>query len=126
MNFIAKELLKIEEKARKYFEQFPFVQAFLAGIGVIIFWRGIWEGLDESGVSPIASIILGVLILGAVGVFVQTFIGNTIIIKEVKQEEKDKSRILKEVAKEESTESASLAEISIKLDQIMKKMEDHK
>ncbi len=126
MNLTTKKLLSIEEKARKYFEQFPFLQAILAGIGVIVFWRGIWEGLDQTGVSPFASIILGIIILGAVGVFVQTFIGNTIIIKEVHKEEKEEKKIMKEVAKEENTESISLAEISIKLDQIMKRMEENK
>ena len=126
MNLTTRKLLSIEEKARKYFEQFPFLQAILAGIGVIVFWRGIWEGLDQTGVSPFASIILGIIILGAVGVFVQTFIGNTIIIKEVHKEEKEEKKIMKEVAKEENTESISLAEISIKLDQIMKRMEENK
>lgn len=126
MNLTTKKLLSIEEKARKYFEQFPFLQAILAGIGVIVFWRGIWEGLDQTGVSPFASIILGIIILGAVGVFVQTFIGNTIIIREVRQEEKEEKKIMKEVAKEENTESISLTEISIKLDQIMKRMEENK
>lgn len=123
MNFVTKKLLNTEDRARRFFEQFPFLQAILAGIGVIVFWRGIWEGLDQTGVSPLASIILGVIILGAVGVFVQTFIGNTIIIKEVHKEEKEEKKIMKEVAKEESTENISLAEISQKLDYIMKKME---
>ena len=123
MNFITKKLLKIEDQARKFFEQFPFLQAILAGIGVIVFWRGIWEGLDQTGVSPLASIILGVLILGAVGVFVQTFIGNTIIIKEVKHEEKAGQKAIEKLEVKENTESISLTEISQKLDCIMKKME---
>lgn len=121
MNYLTKKLLSMQQRARKYFEQFPFLQAILAGVGVIVFWRGIWEGLDRTGVSPLVSIILGIIILGAVGVFVETFIGNTIIIKEVLQEEKVEKKNMKEVSNEEKT---SLAEISIKLDQIIKKMEE--
>ena len=85
MRSITKKLLSIEDRAREYFEQMPFVQSFFAGIGVIIFWRGIWQWLDQSSVSPLLSVVLGSLILLCFGVFVQTFIGNTIIIKNVKQ-----------------------------------------
>ena len=126
MNLTTRKLLSIEEKARKYFEQFPFLQAILAGIGVIVFWRGIWEGLDQTGVSPFASIILGIIILGAVGVFVQTFSAHSILFQEVYTEDLEERKIMKELAKEENTESISLAEISIKLDQIMKRMEENK
>lgn len=124
MNFLTKKLLGMQQRARKYFEQFPFLQAILAGVGVIVFWRGIWEGLDRTGVSPLVSIIIGIIILGAVGVFVETFIGNTMIIKEVLQEEKVGKKNMKEVTSEEKSENASLAEISTKLDQIIKKMEE--
>ncbi len=122
MKSITKKFLGIEERARRYFEQFPFIQAFFAGIGVIIFWRGIWEFLDRSGVSPLASVLLGSLILGGVGVFVQTFIGNTIIIREVKQEEKMEKQTIQKIEGEESAETITLASLSAKLDQVIKKM----
>ena len=126
MKSITKTFLTIEERARHYFERIPFLQAFLAGIGVIIFWRGIWEWLDQSGVSPIASVILGALILICVGVFVQTFIGNTIIIKEVKQEEKTEKKAIQKIEGEEVTESITLSGLSAKLDAIMKKIDERK
>lgn len=122
MRSMTKIFLEVEDRARRYFEQFPFVQAFLAGIGVIIFWRGIWEWLDESGVTPITSVILGSLILGAVGVFVQTFIGNTIIIKEVKQEEKIEKKAIQKIAGEETIEAVTLEALSKKIDMLMEKM----
>ena len=109
MKPITKMLLDIEERARRYFEKIPFVQAFLAGVGVIIFWRGIWELLDTVKVSPLTSIILGSLILGGVGAFIQTFIGNTIIIKEVKQEENKEKKEIKKIEGEMGTETVTLA-----------------
>lgn len=120
MKEITKQLLDIENRARNYFEQFPFVQAFIAGVGVIIFWRGIWEWLDINQVSPFASVILGTLILGGVGVFVQTFIGNTIIIREVKQEEK----LEKKVESHISTDAVTLEQLSQKIDNLAKKLEE--
>ncbi|MEI7777146.1 MAG: hypothetical protein WCI52_00905 [bacterium] len=122
MKSVTKTLIGLEDRARQIFEKIPFVQAFLAGVGVIIFWRGVWELLDVSGVTPITSIILGSLILGAVGVFVQTFIGNTIIIKEVKQEEKsdkDEGKSIQKIAGIESTEKVTLSELSAKLDKLI-------
>lgn len=97
MKSITQTFLGIENRARRYFERFPFIQAFLAGIGVIIFWRGAWELLDKLKVSPVVSIVIGSLILGGVGVFVQTFIGNTIIIREVKQEENIEKKIVEKL-----------------------------
>ena len=59
--------LNIEERARKYFEQFPFIHAFLAGVGVILFWRGTWEIADMYRLNPFMSVFVGILILGAIG-----------------------------------------------------------
>ena len=110
MKAITKFLLGIENRARAYFEKIPFVQAFLAGIGVIIFWRGIWELLDATGVSPIASIIL------------ETFIGNTMIIKEVKQEEYKEEKSIQKIEGEVGAETITIAQLSTKIDAILEKM----
>lgn len=111
-----KLLLSIEEHARNFFGRIPFIQAFLAGVGVIIFWRGIWEWLDNVEVSPLASVVIGTLILGGVGVFLQTFIGNTIIIKSVKKEEAQEKKVLKEIEGEGAIEEITLSALSRKID----------
>lgn len=119
--------LKIEDRARKYFERFPFIQAFMAGIGVILFWRGIWEVSDMYGLDPRLSIILGVLILGSVGLFVQTFVGNAIIIKNVKREidlDKESRKEFSVFEKNISQEEITLAHLSEKLDKLADKV-DH-
>jgi hypothetical protein len=118
--------LRIEESARKYFEKFPFIQAFLAGVGMILFWRGAWEVADNTGVGPVASIIVGMLILGGIGLFVQTFIGNTIIIKSVKSElslEKKSKEEVAQVEKVVAQEEVTLAHLSNKLDDLNAKIE---
>lgn len=113
---ITKVLLNIEERARVFFGNIPFIQAFLAGVGVIIFWRGIWEWLDQSGVSPLESVIIGTVILGGIGVFLQTFIGNTIIIRNVEKEEQQEKKVFKKIEGEEEIEEITLSALSKKID----------
>lgn len=126
MTTIAKIFLNAEENARRYFERMPFVQAFFAGIGVIIFWRGIWQLLDANQISPILSVIIGTIILLCVGVFVQTFIGNTIIIKNVKQEEQLEKKAIKEMKGEVNIEEITLSSISKKIDELSKRIDEKK
>jgi hypothetical protein len=125
------QLLRIEERARRAFEEYPFIHAFLAGVGVILFWRGVWEIADINRISPTVSVILGVLILGGIGLFIQTFIGNTLIIKKIKHEvelekenKKEVTVVEREMIKEEITLNHlynQIKELKEKIDHI----EDH-
>lgn len=123
MQSITKILLSIEDRARRYFAHIPFVQAFLAGIGVIIFWRGVWELLDMIGVTPVTSIVIGSLILGGVGVFIQTFIGNSIIIKNVEKEVQSEKKTLRTIAGGENVQTVTLQNLSDKIDFLIQKIE---
>lgn len=119
--------LKIESSARKYFEQFPFMHAFLAGVGVILFWRGVWEIADINHLGPVASVIWGIIILGAIGLFTHTFIGNAIIIKSIKNEidiEKDNKAEVARVEKEMIKEEITLNHLYTKLNDLNDKI-DH-
>ncbi len=125
-HYVTKRLLRIEEGARKFFERIPFLHAFLAGVGVILFWRGVWELADIQKLDPAASIVLGSFLLGGIGLFIQTFVGNSIIIKTVKKEEqtekqteKKAEQALEEVEKEEIT----LLHLSKKIDELNSKID---
>ena len=124
MKRITSILLQTEEDARKYFERTPFLQAFIAGVGVIVFWRGVWEWLDSVQVSPFMSVVIGSLLLGGVGVFLQTFIGNTIIIKNVNQEEKKEKKIFEKIEGEVEGEDITLKQLADKLDELSRKIEN--
>ena len=124
MKRITSILLQTEEDARKYFERTPFLQAFIAGVGVIVFWRGVWEWLDGIHVSPFTSVVVGTLLLGGVGVFLQTFIGNTIIIKNVNQEEKKEKKIFEKIEGEVVGEDITLKQLSDKIDELSRKIEN--
>ncbi len=121
------QFLKIEERARRAFEEYPFIHAFLAGIGVVLFWRGVWEIADINNLDPVVSIILGVLILGGIGLFIQTFIGNTLIIKKIKHEvemEKENKKEVKQFENEIIKEEITLNHLFTQINELKEKV-DH-
>jgi len=126
MKSLTNIFLKIEDRSRNYFEKIPFFHAFFAGVGVVLFWRGVWETSDRLGIAPVWSIILGALILVIIGLFLQTFVGNTIIIKKVegekRLEEKTKTDI-KKVEQEVGVEEITLEVLAKKLQTIESKIE---
>ncbi len=121
MRYFTNFFLKKEEKSRNYFENSPFFHAFLAGIGVVLFWRGVWEIADLLKLNPFISIILGIIILITIGLFLQTFVGNTIIIKKVDiehQMDNKTKKDLEKVKKEINSEEVNLSLINNKLEKI--------
>lgn len=121
MRYFTNIFLTIEENARSYFEHIPFIHAFLAGIGVVLFWRGVWEYADRLHIHPLISLGVGILLLGALGLFLQTFVGNTIIIKNVKKEvglEKVGEKKIEHMVQEVDKEEVTLAHISDQLQKL--------
>ena len=109
----------LENKIRGFLSHYPLLYAFVASIGVVSVWRGVWEISDLLGISPQASLIGGLLILTAVGIFVTEFIGNRIIISGLRGEKKLEEKTLKEIESEE----AFLSELKTKVDRIEKMIE---
>jgi hypothetical protein len=121
MKYVTNIFLRIEERARTYFERVPFLHAFLGGVGVVLFWRGIWELADRIQIDPIVSIVVGSLLLGAIGLFLHTFVGNAIIIKNVEKDKRMTTRAEHEIAaveKDIKQEGATIDQLSAKIDQL--------
>jgi hypothetical protein len=111
---------KIERKIRGKLSHHPILYALIGGIGIIIFWRGVWHLADDINVSSVASIIIGAIILLVTGVFVSAFIGNRLIISGLIGEKK-----LTEKAEEEiETEETKLKNLQTTLNKLEKKL-DH-
>jgi hypothetical protein len=91
---------RFEDKNRMFLSRRPIVYGFLTGIGVVLFWRGVWETADRLFIiqNSVVSIIFGTVLLLAIGTFVSSFIGNEIIISGIK---KEKTAIEKIVMAEE-------------------------
>jgi hypothetical protein len=99
---------KTEDKVRGWFSRRPLLYAFVGGVGIVLFWRGVWHTVDQimDSLYPTVyvegsmhtggwpwwdgplSLLVGSCILLIIGVFVSEFIGNEIIISGIKGEKK--------------------------------------
>ena len=93
---------KLEDKMRAKLSRLPIIYALLGGVGVVLFWRGVWHTADDYGLHPIMSIILGSLILLIIGAFVTTFIGNRLIVTGLYGEKKLAEKTKEEIETEEN------------------------
>jgi len=117
---------KLEDKVRGKLSHYPIIYAFVGGIGIIIFWRGVWHFADDINISSIISIIIGSIILLMTGVFVSAFIGNRLIISgligEKKLSEKEELEIETEETQIKNLQN-TLTRLEKKLDHIDKDIE---
>ena len=111
---------KLEDHVRGRLSRKPIGYAFLGGIGVVLFWRGVWhftdtvmfhffslapvDGVNELYQLPwwdgLLSLVLGTILLLMSGLFVSNFIGNEIIISGIRGEKKVVDRTKKELEQE--------------------------
>ncbi|MES3032258.1 MAG: hypothetical protein V4699_03410 [Patescibacteria group bacterium] len=111
---------KMEDKIRSKLSHYPVLYAFIGGIGVVLFWRGIWHLADDTNITSGLSLIIGTIILLATGVFVSEFIGKKLIISGLVGEKK-----LAEKEEEEiETEEGQLKTLQSTLNKLEKKL-DH-
>ncbi len=117
---------KLEDKIRGRLSHYPIIYAFVGGVGIVVFWRGIWHTADffseiifsyqlngsiNLGFLPWwdgpLSIVIGSILLLSTGLFVSGFIGNEIIITGLKGEKK----LTEKTEEEVKTETGAVKEI---------------
>jgi membrane-bound ClpP family serine protease len=112
---------RLEDKIRGKLSHYPIFYAFIGGIGVVLFWRGVWHTADDMNMGSVISLIIGGLILLLTGVFVSAFIGSRLIISgligEKKLTEKEQMEIETEEAQLKNIHSA-LSKLEKKLDHV--------
>ena len=110
---------KIEDKIRGKLSHYPILYAFIGGVGIVLFWRGVWHLADDINLESGISFIIGTVILLMTGVFVSEFIGKKLIISgligEKKLTEKEESEI--------QTEETQLKNLQNILNRVEKKLE---
>ena len=47
---------KLEDKTRAGLSRVPFLYALLGGIGVVLFWRGVWHIADDFSLNSFISL----------------------------------------------------------------------
>lgn len=110
------EMLKKNYSLREKLKKHHVFYAFLGGIGIVLFWHGIWESLNliyRNVTSylkyighPVTSLIVGSLILAVTGLYVFELIGRDARAFEEKYESKldELKKIEKVMAEEEIQE----------------------
>ncbi len=117
---------RIELRIRAKLSRYPFLYAFLGGVGVVLFWRGVWHIADDLNVGSEISLVLGTIILVVTGVFVTEFIGNRLIISGLVGEKEFEQKEEMEMETEEiqiKNLQSTLSRLEKKLDHIDQEVE---
>ena len=133
---------KFEDKIRAKLSHYPILYAFIGGVGVVIFWRGVWHTADffteviflyqlNGSISlgdlpwwdgPL-SLVIGSILLLSTGLFVFDFIGTQAIISGIKGEKRLEEKTEEEIRQETGVIKGikeEVEEISERLDNIEK------
>lgn len=140
---------RLEDKIRGKLSKFPVVYGLIGGVGIVLFWRGIWYLADVafaviaqwhsvdvrdgamaiSGwllVDGLLSALIGAIMLLLTGLFVFNFLGSGMIISGLKREEravKEAEREVREAEMEVEGEAGVVAEMRGELQEIEKQLE---
>ncbi len=132
-------LIKSSERTfREVLSRHPVLYGFVGGVGVVLFWRGIWHTADFMALMVLAwrggsptidyagiwdsliSLTFGSVLLLSTGLFVSDFIGSEIISKTLKGEEK----LAEETETDMEREKRRLAEMEGKLEHLDSHLEE--
>lgn len=138
---------KLEKKLTSFLSHRPKLYALVVGVGIVIFWRGVWHTVDNLhryyylGPSAAAgdfltspwwdgplSLLVGIIILYFTGSFISSFIGNELILSGLRGEKRLTEKTETEVGTEIRAVSDikdSLRDIEEKIDDLEKKVRDH-
>lgn len=93
---------KLEDKIRLNLSHRPIAYSLIGGIGIVLFWRGVWGLSEDIGLTNLESLIISLLILLSTGLFVSFFIGDRFIISSLRREKKITEKTKEELLNEES------------------------
>jgi hypothetical protein len=101
---------KVEDYARTHLSKHPIPYSIIGGVGVVLFWRGVWESADllmRLGVPflswffyPPVQVILATSLLMLTGLMVSVFIGDRILLSGLRHEKKIEEKTEELVAEE--------------------------
>lgn len=80
---------RLEDGLRASLSHYPIPYAFIGGVGIVLFWKGVWEFAELfPGLFGLPSMLFGLLLILPTGLFVSFFIGDNIILSGYKREKK--------------------------------------
>ncbi|HVY72931.1 MAG TPA: hypothetical protein VG984_02700 [Candidatus Paceibacterota bacterium] len=115
---------KLEDHIRGGLSHWPIFYSLIGGIGIVLFWKGVWETAEyyPSLFGPVSA-LLGLVILLSTGLMVSFFIGDSIILSGLKHEKKLVEKTEVEVRADTSATDRVLARLEViekKLDALTK------
>ena len=110
---------RLEDRIRVALSGHTIAYAFVGGVAIVLFWRGVWMIADDIPflTGPV-SVMVSVAVLLATGLFVSFFVGDDIIVSGLKKDEKLNEKIASNVR----TELDVLDGIQKRLDAIEKEL----
>lgn len=106
---------KLEDHIRAKLGRYPIVYAIIGAVGIVLFWSGVERTVDMiPWVNGPMLILVSLSVLLATGLFVSFFIGDSILLRGMKKEDKT----LQKTESEVRTESQALDEIRKELQRI--------
>ena len=135
---------RLEDRIRVFLSHRPKLYALIVGIGVVLFWRGVWHTADLTHMiwnhyqnnltidltahpwwdGP-WSFVVGAVMLYFTGAFTSSFIGNELILSGLRGEKKLNQKEQLEIESEAHTIAemkGTLKEVTMKLDQLEEKI----
>ena len=120
----------LEDMVRGHLSRYPIIYALIGGVGVVLFWRGVWHTADETPLLHNSWVSLGVGagILLITGIFVSAFVGSRLIMTGLRGEKKMTEKTKEEIEQEE-TEIQKLEKtmhsVEAELSEIRKEIKRH-
>lgn len=121
---------RLEDKIRAHLSRYPIAYALIGGIGIVLFWRGVWHTADELPFisNSWASIVVGSAILLLTGIFVSDFVGNRLIMTGLRGEKKMTEKTKEEIEEEEAQikkMQTTVNKIENEIEELKKDFEEH-
>jgi divalent metal cation (Fe/Co/Zn/Cd) transporter len=132
-------IIKAQQHSHIFLSHRPKLYALVVGVGVVLFWRGIWHTIDNFHAMLIQyqqtsvinfsnnvwwdgplSLVVGCVILYLTGSFISSFIGNELILSGLRTEKK----LAEKTDADVQSEFKAIADIKEELNQISEKFEE--
>lgn len=101
----------LEDNIRAWLAKRPILYGMIAGVGAVLFFRGVWHLADEMQIGSMTSLVVSLIILLVTGSFVAHFVSNEVILSGLKKEKK----IIEKTEEDIASEAMTLAEIKDEL-----------
>ncbi len=129
---------RLKQRVQAYLSHKPMLYALIVGIGIVLFWRGVWHTADSVhsfidysylGQSidlainkwwdgPL-SFVVGIFLLYTTGAFTSSFIGNELILSGLRGEK----RLTEKAEMDLKSEINTIGEVKEELFEISNKLE---